>query len=238
VTREDPRIDQIARLIVHARRMAAKRDRDMLPPRLGDEPHPEHDERVLGSFDTTRLPPISDAEVREYLLAAARVPLSFVLLACDREALSLTTASAAANEALSATRPMLVLSGPAGVGKTVAAVQWVRAWVAARCGSALFVTALDITTADVRGGALRAWCDTGALVLDDLGREYLDDRGWLLSLVEGVLDARYAARRPTIITTNLARDLFKARYGERIVDRLREAGTFIEVVGPSLRAAR
>jgi len=77
-----------------------------------------------------------------------------------------------------------------------------------------------------------------ALVLDDLGAEYLDDKGSFLVDLDELIDTFYANRRPLLITTNLDRDRFYQRYGSRIRDRLRECGAFWETKSGSLRAPR
>lgn len=73
------------------------------------------------------------------------------------------------------------------------------------------------------------------LAIDDLGMEHLDQAGNFLSVLDGLVNARYAASLRTVITTNLNASTFKGRYGERIADRLREVGRFVECAGESLR---
>jgi DNA replication protein DnaC len=75
----------------------------------------------------------------------------------------------------------------------------------------------------------------GFLVIDDLGAEYSDSKGFFASLFDEVVNARYENMRPTILTTNLDVEGFAARYGERIVDRIREAGRFLNCGAQSLR---
>jgi DNA replication protein DnaC len=76
---------------------------------------------------------------------------------------------------------------------------------------------------------------TPRLVIDDLGGEYLDKGGFYASLLDELINERQSSSRPTIMTTNLAAEAFKARYGERIVDRIREGGRFFECGNASLR---
>jgi DNA replication protein DnaC len=73
------------------------------------------------------------------------------------------------------------------------------------------------------------------LVIDDLGMEYADEKGSFLATLDGIFNARYANKLRTVITTNLNRGSFKPRYGERIADRIRESGRFVELAGESLR---
>ena len=80
------------------------------------------------------------------------------------------------------------------------------------------------------------------LVIDDLGVEYLDAKGYTQKRFDEILDERYSNFRKTLITTNLnARD-FRDRYGTRIFDRIREGlssgGAFVEIGEKSYRAEK
>lgn len=75
----------------------------------------------------------------------------------------------------------------------------------------------------------------GCLVLDDLGAEYLDARGWQLAGLDGLINARYGSQLRTIITSNLDLAQFRARFGERIADRLRESGHVASIAEGSIR---
>jgi DNA replication protein DnaC len=77
--------------------------------------------------------------------------------------------------------------------------------------------------------------DVPLLVVDDLGSEYNDAKGFFAALLDEVIDARYSARLATAITTNLNAATFAARYGARIIDRLREAGRFVNCGNTSMR---
>jgi DNA replication protein DnaC len=127
----------------------------------------------------------------------------------------------------------LVLGGDVGVGKTVAAAHAI-----AQHGG-VFRKASQITRMSQFDG--EAWGRLYAarlLVIDDLGTEPLDQGGWGLTALLDLFDRRYDDRARTLITTNLNIDDFRARYskdGGRFMDRLREAGKWITVVGPSLR---
>lgn len=132
-----------------------------------------------------------------------------------------------------------ILAGPTGIGKTVAATWWLsrsRSPAARRTEPARFVTA----------GALSRWprysesrmaelFEARALVIDDLAVEYLDKPGAFGSLLDELLNARYARELPTMCTTNLAAAEFRARYGDRVADRIRQCGRFSELSGASLR---
>lgn len=127
---------------------------------------------------------------------------------------------------------IVVFSGPAGVGKTVAAC-----WIANRFSSVpLFMRASEFaTTSRYDQDARENWQGRRAMILDDLGAEYLDPKGSFLVDLDELVDHYYASKRYLIITTNCDKATFKNRYGERIVDRLAEAGTWIAVPGTSRR---
>jgi DNA replication protein DnaC len=70
------------------------------------------------------------------------------------------------------------------------------------------------------------------LVIDDL---QAPPRAEGLALVEELLIRRHADCRPLVVTTNLRRQAFEAAFGDRVADRLRDWGEFVEMPGKSLR---
>jgi DNA replication protein DnaC len=74
------------------------------------------------------------------------------------------------------------------------------------------------------------------LVVDDLGVERKTDFGY--EIVFSVIDQRYIAGKPLIVTTNLSRTELDSpldpRY-KRIYDRILEMSVPVEFSGPSLR---
>jgi DNA replication protein DnaC len=151
----------------------------------------------------------------------------------------------------------VVLSGGPGCGKTVAAAMWLTdpmrmesswrytdqlAGVFGRCGNAysgpkcVWITAAKLARAeryDDEKMTELLRCDR--LVIDDLGGEYLDKGGFYASMLDEIINERHAAKLPTVMTTNLNDTAFKARYGERISDRIRESGRFIGCGNASMR---
>lgn len=129
-----------------------------------------------------------------------------------------------------------VLSGATGCGKTVA-VTWLalqkqgRGQIAPKFLRASEFAGLSRYDADARA----RWSTPWWLVLDDLGAEYLDAKGSFKTDLDELVDVFYAGKRTLVITTNCAADDFAARYGERVVDRLREAGTWIAIAANSMR---
>ncbi len=127
---------------------------------------------------------------------------------------------------------VLVLSGSPGCGKTVAAAWWGlrQEWLPVFMRSTAFAASsrFDQERRD-------RWIDATALVLDDLGTEYADTKGNFLTDLDELIDTFYGNRRPLLITTNCTTDDFKKRYGARIVDRLRECGSWFSVATGSMR---
>lgn len=156
----------------------------------------------------------------------------------------------------------LVLSADKGAGKTTAAGLWLRdlwLWMNDRYADSRYgrgirrhdewppieeiprpepawVSISKFARLGAYDGEFDKVCNhEGPLVLDDIGLEYLDVKGWLLQAIDAFVDARYSQCRPTLFTTNLSNAQFKARYSERVVDRMREGGSFYEFKGESLR---
>jgi DNA replication protein DnaC len=146
----------------------------------------------------------------------------------------------AALKALRGDVGLTALSGGAGSGKTVAAVAWLHGWAVERCSVVgLFVSSAAIARweryDDREMGRLFA---PDRLVIDDLGAEFLDAKGAYLSVLDELVNERYSHKRATVLTTNLPIDGFRARYGERIADRIRESGKFISTADASMRGAK
>lgn len=127
---------------------------------------------------------------------------------------------------------IMILSGPKGIGKTVAAA-W---WALRRKPAPVFLRASTFAASSRYARDERErWMGAAALVLDDLGAEYADGKGSFLVDLDELVDVFYGDCRSLLITTNCGADAFKARYGERIADRIRECGVFFEWSGPSFR---
>lgn len=157
-----------------------------------------------------------------------------------------TPAMEAARSLLAGDMRVLVLSGPKGCGKTTAA-----AWLAAqdvtarlpgdreddrRAPEPMFLDVSKLARLSrYKAEDVEPLESCSLLVIDDLGMEYADEKGSFLATLDGIFNARYAAGLYTVITTNLPAKTFKERYGERIADRIREVGRFVELNGKSLR---
>jgi len=128
----------------------------------------------------------------------------------------------------------LVLSGGVGVYKTGSAC-WA---LTVKPGRFVFAEELARLAGARDGEDANQWRmtrGTPLLVLDDLGNEYVDDKGWMAKVIRGLFDYRYANRLKTIVTTNLDAKQFMAIYGVPVFDRVREEGEFVDIHGKSNR---
>lgn len=133
-------------------------------------------------------------------------------------------------------RAWLMLAGPVGCGKTVAAADtvafgpdgsmWLRADALCRVFSSSYS---EQQTQQQRARTVEL------LVIDDLGCE--NDPARMLGVLLDLLDHRKSAhRRPTIVTSNLTRRALQERYPDtRLASRLVESVEWIGLVGSDLR---
>jgi DNA replication protein DnaC len=135
----------------------------------------------------------------------------------------------------------LLLMGGVGCGKSTAAgahiakearkkSRWTPIWVRAVEASRMSAFGQE---AEERFGS---WRCASVLVVDDLGTELMTPT-WQQAL-DDILDYRYEHSLRTILPTNLRAADFKARYGERISDRIRQDGMVRELSGGSMRQVR
>ncbi len=151
-------------------------------------------------------------------------------------ALDVTEATRKVEEFIAGKRMFLLLTGSPGTGKSLAACVAVKRAIADQ-RSVVFARAVECTRMSLFDADDKAFVErlrrASLVVLDDLGVEGLHD-SWRQTL-EDVLDARYASQLDTVITTNLDPAAFKARYGDRIVDRIRHDGVIAQCGSVSLR---
>lgn len=136
----------------------------------------------------------------------------------------------------------LALSSRKGTGKSVAAGWWL--WQSGRSAARSrdnrpmhrWWHATDLACLDWYGGEFDDVARMeGPLVIDDLGTEFNDAKGFFHQRLDKLINVRYEEGFPTLITSNLSAKDFKERYGERVTDRFREGGAFYEFTAPSLR---
>lgn len=133
-------------------------------------------------------------------------------------------------------------SAPTGVGKTLCLLALAMRLTArlsrpiedeaaaAFLSGLRFVTSAELVTAAARhplGSGepplIRSAATASLLLLDDLGTERTDrDR-----ILSEVIDRRYMANKPTVVTTNLSERELRERYGASLLRRLTDQGRFI-----------
>jgi len=129
-----------------------------------------------------------------------------------------------------------VLSGGTGVGKTFASLRW-QGDHGGR--SPFFLRATELMTGWKYDQELRRkWHASSSMILDDLGSEYADSKGWLTAVLDELIDVCSGRKARTIITTNLKSTEFKERYGERIISRLRGSGRWKSIFDRDRRISR
>jgi DNA replication protein DnaC len=222
---------------------------DPIPPSAGDHQHdlgelipPQPDEEYFERVAARQVLEAEERQLGEELETRKRM-VSFGVPVKDVEAIAI--------EALDASEAMkhivrfegleeyiLILSGPAGCGKTTAAANWLvrpaGKLTAAKFGLKLrkptFVTAARLfRTSRYDTDAMAILEKASKLVIDDIGTEYSDQKGFVTSFVDGLINERYANLLPTVITTNLRVETFTERYGERVARRVRTVGTFVSI---------
>ena len=134
----------------------------------------------------------------------------------------------------------LLLHGPVGTGKTYAACEVANALIDR--GYPVLVTNFERITNIIQSSfeGRQEYIDSlnefALLVLDDLGAER--DSTYMQGMVYNIIDARYRAGLPMIITTNLSMEKIKKPENMeqmRIYDRVLERCFPIEVSGSSKR---
>lgn len=132
-----------------------------------------------------------------------------------------------------------LLWGGIGRGKTSAAMRWLLCHPAQTGGFIRASALLGVSRSTDEGKEIRGrWKGVGALVLDDLGTESLDERrGDRVAYLEEVVDHFIDTKRSLLITTNIpqhARQAWRDRYGLRIESRL-DTASWIKLEGPDRR---
>lgn len=137
----------------------------------------------------------------------------------------------------------VILSGPVGVGKThlavAAAIEGYR-----QLGGACYVTSAEFTRRMldfseerwVRDNYVSQIAKIRLLCFDDLGSGGGDKQiEYIRGQWEVLIDERYAADLPTLVTTNFNREEFRTNVGVRTFDRLMDGGEFCYMPGISIR---
>lgn len=203
-------------------------------PELTEEQWAERDRQVAAArAEEARRAETQRIEGRRRDLRAAGFPLRAIDSAMVADATAAPIVRVASWDPSKAST--LVISGSKGCGKTVAATWWAmhQPTVPRFIRAATFAASSRYERAD-RNELLEA----PALVLDDLGTEYLDAKGSFLVDLDELMDVFYGDCKPLLITTNSSLEDFRTRVGERFADRMRECAVFWATSARSLRRQR
>ena len=171
----------------------------------------------------------SERQKLEAAMRDSQAPARSVRIVLSGEARD-TRAMAAVRAFMASESSALVLAGGKGCGKSTAAV-----WAIAERRAGHFRYAGELAGLSRDDDERRKITRAPLLVIDDLGVEYLDDKGWFAAFFDEVIVRRHDNELKTIITTNLPKAKFSARYrSERVLDRL-ATGMFVEIPEGSMR---
>lgn len=140
----------------------------------------------------------------------------------------------------------LFITGPCGVGKSHLAFAIANSLIE-RGNSVIAMTMIDLLL-KIRSSyagdkmkeeeILKIYEDCALLVIDDLGKEKPTE--WALQMVYSIIDRRYNAMKPLIVTTNFnANELIEvfgnSSISRAIIDRLFEICRYVPIEGESFR---
>lgn len=174
---------------------------------------------------------VSPARRARLRMAEALVPELHIQNVADADPLP-CDALAAVKELLCDTKKtLLVLSGGVGTCRTGSA-----SWLLGQLAGGVFVEAEDLLSIALENKALYLRVKRArVVVVDDLGAEIADPKGHWKKTFNALFNAWYSSLAVVVITTNLTVEQFRDKYGERVADRLRERGRFVEIGGTSVR---
>lgn len=189
--------------------------------------------RELGKEIESEIPTVPVERVSRETVLARGVPEIHVRSIYDSEPSDCPALMSVLDFVVNA-KTVLVLAGGVGTCKTGSA-----SWALTQ-KPGVFITADEAVRMSTSNAAedVDAWRrvrNAQVLVIDDLGGEYSGEKGWNSRVFNGLLDHRYSSSLKTIITTNLTASRFKDDYGERVTDRIREAGRWVTLGGTSVR---
>jgi len=142
-------------------------------------------------------------------------------------------------------KPILLLCGATGCGKTYASIAKVCQIARVefdflghlKYSNACFVTAKDLTDMllSKQYSEIKAVRESGVLIIDDLGTEPVGYKGADFNAeFQSIIDYRHKFRKQTILNTNLDPKsddpnvkTFASQYGDRVLSRIKEVGVVI-----------
>jgi DNA replication protein DnaC len=146
-------------------------------------------------------------------------------------------------EALEAIDHNIFIWGPVGVGKSHLAVSLGKKLIREKLVDLQFISAVNLL-AEIKATfgkdygegvelVIRRFSSKPVLILDELGVEKETD--WVRETFYAMIDNRYTAMLPTIVTSNLEPGELAEKIGDRLVSRLMEGAKVIEIGGHDYR---
>lgn len=128
---------------------------------------------------------------------------------------------------------MIFISGPVGVGKTIGAIVLAILFTAKAERHFKIINSRDVLKNEFKERFEREdWSNfPGLIVIDDFGQSRKDSE-FELDVWDEFIDIAYREGYPRIYTTNLKPEEVRAKYGDRVYDRLKEVGVWITVTEP------
>lgn len=178
-----------------------------------------------------------EAEQRRIRLGEARIPERYLnksldtFTARDRQRRDVLNAARAYAQGFHLREEMhgLILHGPTGSGKTHIAIGILREAINRDC-SGIYCNVNELLarlratyqedSEEIESEVIEELAGCDLLVLDDLGSEVTT--GWVLDRLYLLINQRYEAVRPVIVTTNCDKDTLREKVGPRIASRLHE----------------
>lgn len=148
-----------------------------------------------------------------------------------------TAAIAAVETWLSDEKPILLLHGIPGAGKTLSLCYHAYA-VAKLARPPAYITAVGYSRLSRFDDTRAPYLEAPYLIFDEVGGEY-DARGLVATDVDELLNEFYTTpNRRLLLSSNLPMRKLVERYGVRVADRLREAAHVVAIPGPSMRRGK
>lgn len=128
--------------------------------------------------------------------------------------------------------------GPVGTGKTFASACIANelmnnGFTVLVMNLGLYINKIQREWAEAEKDVLNYATSCDLLVIDDFGAE--DMTPWKIDKTYALIDARYRAKKPMIISTNLSEELIAKNFKDRIADRIKEMCFPMLVEGKSKR---
>lgn len=142
-------------------------------------------------------------------------------------------------------RGCVLIHGHRGVGKTQVAValgvQWHRYGLYANYGACWYWTAAGLIGAQIRWFSDKSGAepidiarDCGLLFLDEIN-ELRTDTAFGQTELAALMDHRYTRGLPTVLLTNLSPDQTPKVLGWSIIDRIKDRGAVVALMGENIR---